>query len=62
MGPVHLYNFVKEICVIFKAAHLEKEERAPSYHQALDLITFLHLWRKHKSLEVSDLMKVTMKQ
>ena len=62
MGPVHLYNSAEEIHVIFKAAHLEKEERAPSYRQASDLITFLHLWRKHKSLEVSDLMKVAMKQ
>ena len=62
MGPVHLYNSAEEICAIFKAAHLKKEGRAPSYHQASDLITFLHLWRKHKSLEVSDLMKVTMKQ
>ena len=62
MGPVCLYNSAEEICAIFKAAHLEKEGRAPSYRQASDLITFLHLWRKHKSLEVSDLMKVAMKQ
>ena len=62
MGPIHLYNSVEEIHAIFKAAHLEKEGRAPSSHQASDLITFLHLWRKHKSLEVSDLIKVAMKQ
>ena len=62
MGPVRLYNSVEEIRAIFKATHLEKEGRAPSYHQASDLIMFLHLWRKHKSLEVSDLMKVAMKQ
>ena len=62
MGPVRLYNSAEEIHAIFKAAHLEKEGRAPSYCQASDLITFLHLWRKYKSLEVSDLMKVAMKQ
>ena len=62
MGPVRLYNSVEEICAIFKATHLEKEGRAPSYRQASDLIMLLHLWRKHKSLEVSDLMKVAMKQ
>ena len=62
MGPVHLYNSAEEIHAIFKAANLKKEGRAPSYCQASDLITFLHLWRKHKSLKVSDLMKVTMKQ
>ena len=62
MGPVCLYNSAKEIHAIFKAAHLEEEKKSPSYCQALDLITFLHLWRKHKSLEVSNLMKVTMKQ
>ena len=62
MGPVHLYNSTKEICAIFKAAHIKKEGKSPSYHQASDLITFLHLWRKHKSLKVSDLMKVAMKQ
>ena len=62
MGPIHLYNSAGEIRVIFKAAHLEKEGRAPSYHQASDLLMFLHLWRKHKSLEVSDLIKVAMKQ
>ena len=43
MGPVYLYNFAEEIHVIFRAGHLEKEGRAPSYHQALDLIMFLHL-------------------
>ena len=31
MSPIHLYNFAKEICVIFKATHLEKERKAPSY-------------------------------
>ena len=60
MGSICLYNSAEEIHVIFKATHLKKEERASSYCQALDLITFLHLWRKHKSLEVSDLMKVAM--
>ena len=62
MGPVCLYNSMKEIYAIFKAVHLKKKGRAPSYHQALDLITFLHLWRKHKSLEVSNLIKITIKQ
>jgi hypothetical protein len=61
MGPVHLYNMADEICAIFAAALLEEEGKAPSYHQASDLITFLHLWRRFKG-EVSDLMKVTMKQ
>ena len=61
MGPVRLYNSAEEIHAIFKAAHLKKEGKSPSYRQASDLITFLHLWKKHKSLEVSDLMKVTMK-
>ena len=62
MGLIHLYNSAEEIHAIFKATHLKKEGRAPSYRQASDLITFLHLWRKHKSLEVSNLMKVAMKQ
>ena len=62
MGPVHLYNSAEEIHAIFKAAHLKEEGQSPLYHQASDLITFLHLWRKHKSLKVSNLMKVTMKQ
>ena len=62
MGPVCLYNSVEEIHAIFKAAHLKEEGKSPLYCQASDLITFLHLWRKHKSLKVSNLMKVAMKQ
>ena len=55
-------TFAEEIHVIFKASHLKKEGKAPLYCQASDLITFLHLWRKHKTFEVSNLMKVTIKQ
>jgi hypothetical protein len=47
--------------VIFDVALIEEEGRAPSYHQASDLITFLQLWRRFKG-EVSDLMRVAMKQ
>ena len=61
MGPVRLYNTAGEIHAIFAAALTEEEGRAPSYCQASDLITFLHLWRRFKG-EVSDLMRVTMKQ
>ena len=61
MGPVHLYNMVGEIHAIFAAALTKEEGRAPSYHQASDLLTLLHLWRRFKG-EVSNLMRVAMKQ
>ena len=61
MGPVCLYNTVGKIHTIFATALTKEEGRAPSYHQASDLITFLHLWRRFKG-EVSNLMQVVMKQ
>ncbi|KAF8545686.1 hypothetical protein OG21DRAFT_1528321, partial [Imleria badia] len=60
-GPVHLYNSVEELRTIFKASHSEEEGRAPSYRQASDIITFHNHWRKYKNLEVSKLMRATMK-
>jgi hypothetical protein len=60
-GPVRLYNSVEELCTIFKASHSEEEGRAPLYRQASDIITFLNHWRKHKNLEVSELMRAVMK-
>ncbi|KAF8546296.1 hypothetical protein OG21DRAFT_1527923 [Imleria badia] len=50
MDPICLYNSVEELCTIFKASHSKEEGRAPSYHQASDIITFLNHWRKHKNL------------
>ena len=55
MGPVCLYNTVGKICAIFTTILTEEEGRAPSYQQASDLITFLHLWRRFKG-EVRGLM------
>ena len=49
MGPVRLYNMAGEIRAIFATVLTEEEGRAPSYHQASDLITFLHLWRRFKA-------------
>ena len=62
MGLIHLYNSTEEICVIFNTSHLKEDGKSPLYCQASDLITFLHLWRKYKFLEVSDLMKIAIKQ
>jgi hypothetical protein len=61
MGPIHLYNSAEELHTIFKASHSEEEGRAPSYRQAFHIIIFLNHWRKHKNLEVSELMRATMK-
>ena len=61
MGPVHLYNMVNELCMIFGAALIKEESSALSYCQASNLIIFLHLWRRFKG-KVSNLMRVMMKQ
>ncbi|KAN0088650.1 hypothetical protein V8E55_005707, partial [Tylopilus felleus] len=62
MGPLCLFNTTGDIHTVFSTIHQEEEGNAPSYRQASNLITFLHQWRKHKTLEVSDLMRVAMKQ
>ncbi|KAF8547069.1 hypothetical protein OG21DRAFT_1527404 [Imleria badia] len=60
-GPHPSLQFCGGTSTIFKASHSEEERRAPSYHQASDFITFCNHWRKHKNLEVSELMRAAMK-
>jgi hypothetical protein len=60
MGPIRLFNSRDAVRNLFEGALQDTEDEPRRTRQALNLVTYLNIWKRHRDLETSELVHVAL--